>query len=321
MIALGVGFNLGNRFDNDEQPNDINSVRYVIDKFSDKGFTSIRIPVTWYRSSGCVLDDDIFMKKLDNAVDYSIKKGLKVVLDAHHEHWLFDSYDDNDKIKFQNLWTRIAEHYDYIADNRIMYDILNEPHGVFDFNNNNIELYINRTRAINNAGYKGVRKVTKEKVVILEPNEYSVFYNLNKIYPTKYSLPGHGIDKKIAVSGHIYGPTEFTLQDGKTSYFKNTAEVLDFYKKIVNNLKKWHKKTGIQIYLGEFGVGAYPENQSRRNDDRVRAYYYYITKLFLNEGWPISVWCDSGWFRLYDNNGKWLYGLADQIIKAKKEEL
>ncbi len=326
VLALGMGFNLGNRFDNNEKPNDIVSIRNVIDTFVKKGFNSVRIPVTWYRSEGCMIDNADFMKKLNNAVDYSIHKGLKVIIDTHHENWLIHNTDgltDSNIKKFSNLWTRIAQHYDYIPDNKIMYDILNEPHGIFDndISKHNSQLYTNLTRTINEIGYKAVRSITKEKVILVEPNDSGGIYKMSHIYPTKEYLPGKGLDKKIAVSGHLYGPTEFTLPGGKNSYFKNEQDVYNYYVPIVNNLKEWHAKTDIQIVLGEFGIGDYPENQKRRDDNRVRAYYYYVTKLFLNEGWPIFVWCDSGYFKLYDDKGNWIYGLADKMIKAKNEEL
>lgn len=64
---------------------------YYFDDFKDKGLTAIRIPVTWteHTSAGVPYTvDQIFMNRVETIVDWGLKRGFYIVLNAHHEGWL-----------------------------------------------------------------------------------------------------------------------------------------------------------------------------------------------------------------------------------------
>lgn len=90
--------------------------------FSDlkkAGFDAVRIPVTWgghasYTPPYAI--SNAFIDRVDTVVNWGLKNGLFVVLDAHHESWLKDaSVDTSSSVvyadslaRFDSLWSQIA---------------------------------------------------------------------------------------------------------------------------------------------------------------------------------------------------------------------
>ena len=316
LMLLGLGFNLGNRFDNTENPNDIPTVNKLLDDYRIKGYDTVRIPVTWIRGTEEMIRDVDFMTKLHSAVDHSINLGFKVIIDAHHEHWLIDNYTRETKRKFGKLWKQIANEFKDKSNEDVIFDVLNEPHSDFGDAQTKVDsIQSKRTREINEIGYNSIRSISKNRMILVEVNGMSNIYAENGVYPNKTYLPGKGKDPRVAVSLHIYGPTEFCLPDGgNPNYFDTIDQLREHVSKTVDKVINLHKKTGIYFHIGEFGVGY--ENQDKRNNNKVRAWYYYMTLYFMRAKVPVTAWCDSGMFALRSKVGKWVYGLADAMISA-----
>ena len=138
--AMGPGFNLGNVFDNGGNPSTVSSNKSIIDLYVAPGMKHVRIPVSWLQSvSGSTLANTSTGKvdfthsrflELKAIIDYAISKGLYVVINTHHEHWLKDNYDGSAAYdtKFSTLWTDIANHFKSYS-NKLVFDVLNEPEG------------------------------------------------------------------------------------------------------------------------------------------------------------------------------------------------
>jgi len=63
----------------------------MINKLVSKGFKSIRVPVTWHNhliDKKNIIDPN-WMKRVKTIVDLCIKKGLYVMLNAHHDQAAF----------------------------------------------------------------------------------------------------------------------------------------------------------------------------------------------------------------------------------------
>lgn len=131
ITRMGTGVNLGEVFERNDLPRDSSFVSPLLKAYASKGFKSVRIPVTWLSEdrSKCVLDDPIFMKQLDNAVYYSIALGMCVILDIHFEVWILNHYDGSQMYKdtLWTLWQRIVNRYKSIAQENLVYEVLNEP--------------------------------------------------------------------------------------------------------------------------------------------------------------------------------------------------
>ena len=141
ITNMGIGFNLGNTFDlniNSTNPEDIYQ---VIDFYTSAGMKHIRIPTTWMDgfdgdhladNAGNVDFTHARFIQLKAVIDYALDKELYVVLNAHHERWLYEGFNENPGYAnlFSRLWFNIAHHFkDYPQE--LIFEVLNEPQGDF----------------------------------------------------------------------------------------------------------------------------------------------------------------------------------------------
>ena len=60
-------------------------------KFHAQGFTNVRIPVQWDHHTATTPPYKInrtFLERVDEVVDWSLKRGMITVINTHHENWL-----------------------------------------------------------------------------------------------------------------------------------------------------------------------------------------------------------------------------------------
>ncbi len=303
---LGTGFNLGNTFDLKIHSTSLKEVAPLIDLYAGAGMRHVRIPVTWGNPiNGDSLCDDQGKVNLKNSritdltqvVDYALGKGLYVIVNTHHEHWLKDNYDGSSKYneKFANLWTGITTLFKDRSPKLIL-EILNEPDKAFGdwtgpvkpFNPKALAL----TRQINEIGVKAVRKVSPTRIIMVGTNGQGNQSMLDKVYPDAQNLPGGGRDNHLIVTVHTYDPWPFCGQDGSNAKWPGAAAITGPIKAVAVH----GRKIGVPINYGEFGVGRTKGNE--RDTDLVRGYYRLVRKTALAEGMSVTPWDDRGWFGL-----------------------
>lgn len=136
---MGLGWNLGNSLDckGDQWNSGLNSeiawsnprtTKAMFDAVKAKGFTSVRIPITW---TGHIADDgtidSAWMARVKEVVDWAINDDLYVIMNVHHEDWIPDAahYDGESK-RLTNIWSQVAEEFgDY--DYHLVFEGMNEP--------------------------------------------------------------------------------------------------------------------------------------------------------------------------------------------------
>ena len=144
---MGVGWNLGNTLDAHDASKTWTTTEQhetcwnqpvtkpeLMKMMKEAGFSSIRVPVTWYQemdSDGNV--NEAWMNRVKEVVDYVIDNGMYCILNVHHDtgdgatHWIHASstnYTKN-KAKFEKLWQQIAETFkDY--DQHLLFEGYNE---------------------------------------------------------------------------------------------------------------------------------------------------------------------------------------------------
>ena len=93
----------------------------------------MRIPVTWAEH----MDKDViqteWLDRVQEVVDYAYDEGLFVVLNMHHDDYIwFDPQEasfEGDSARLKKIWTQIAERFgDY--DDRLIFEGMNEPRTV-----------------------------------------------------------------------------------------------------------------------------------------------------------------------------------------------
>ncbi len=304
--ALQTGFNLGNTFDLGIHSTSLKDISPLIDLYASVGMRHVRIPVTWGNpvngdtlcdSQGNLNPKHPRIADLTRVVDYALGKGLYVIVNTHHEHWLKEHYDGsaNYNTAFANLWSGIATLFKDRSPNLIL-EVLNEPEKAFGDWSGPVKpsdpQALKFTRLINEVGFKAIRKVSPTRIVMVGTNGQGNHSMLDKVYPTSASLPGGGGDKYLIATVHTYDPWPFCGQDGTNANFPGLGAITGPIKAVAAH----GRKLGIPINYGEFGVGRTGGNE--RNTDLVRSYYSAVRQTALREGMSVTPWDDRGWFGL-----------------------
>ena len=312
VTAMGSGFNLGNTFDLGLHSTQATDIYPLIDLYQAAGMRHIRIPVTWMEdvrgsaladATGLVNTGHPRLAQLKTIVDYALGRGLYVVLNTHHEHWLYKRYDGSPALDdiFSRLWRGIAAQF---ADRsqRLIFEVLNEPQGVFgDWNggtspNPSSARALELTRRINKLGYDAIRAsggLNAKRLIMVGTNGMGNHSQLRLVYPTKADLPGAGADGFVAVQVHTYDPWAFCGQDGSNAAWPGDSAISA---PILAVLGHAHS-LGVPVNYGEYGVGR-KTNISERDTDVVRGYYRLVNSTVLGAGMSATVWDDRGWFGL-----------------------
>lgn len=319
---MGAGFNLGNTFENGFNSTSPEEIKPIIELYIKAGMKHIRIPVTWMEGfDGDALTDqkgninfehNRFLK-LKEVIDFSLSKGLYVVINTHHERGFKEHYDGSSEFnnKFENLWKGIANYFkDY--PQHLIFELMNEPEGAFgDWSggrNPSDSLAISLTRAINKVGYNAIRKtggLNEFRIIMIATNGMGNHTTIEEVFPSKEFLPGNGMDPYLAIQVHTYDPWSFCGQDGSNLEYPGN----DIVKNSIIKVAEHSKLIGIPVNYGEYGVGR-AKNEHERNTEIVREFYRTVVETTYQNGMSSTVWDDRGWFGLIQKdrtNDKWKF--------------
>ena len=162
------------------------------------GFDSIRLPISWTHHTAKTAPykvDEKFFERVDWAVNQATQRGLNIIVNVHH----YDELNADpvaEEARYLAIWRQIAERYQN-QDDRVYFELLNEPHGVF---NEQPELW-NELLA---RALSVVRESNPTRPVIVGP----VGYNSTDQLP-ELRLPD---DPNLIATVHLYDPFNFTHQ-------------------------------------------------------------------------------------------------------------
>lgn len=323
--TMGTGVNIGNTYELAAQNTDPKTIFPIIDMYYSAGMRHIRLPITWRdKFSGNTLADENgnidfnhprFLQ-IKSVIDYAINKNMFIVINTHHEEWLYKNYNGTSNYDniFKNIWTGIASHFkDYSP--LLIFETLNEPQGVFGDYNGGADPYsklaLDYTRRINKVAYDAIRQTggnNAKRLVMVSVNGQGNHYQFSAVYPDVASLPGEGNDPFLAAHLHTYDPWAFCGQTGKNSAYSGATEIL----KGLQATSSHALKLKIPVNYGEWGVGR--ESQTERNSDIVREYYKTMRSGCLSLNMAPTAWEDRGWFGLLTSNGSGGYSFQHNIV-------
>lgn len=331
---MGTGFNLGNTFDGSQNPADFEQIKPIIDLYRAAGMRHIRIPVTWMDgfggdtladASGQLKENHPRLKQLDVVVDYCLGKGMVVMLNTHHEHWLKDHYDGSPAFqdRFARLWTGIARHFQNRSPN-LIFEVLNEPEGTMGSWGGPVKPFdpaaLAKTREINRIGYRAIRGTggaNATRVVAVAPNGQGNQATLAAVYPTVADLPGGGTDPYVMVTVHTYDPWGFCGQDGTLDKKPSTEEI----RRPILAVAAHAKMLGVPVNYGEYGVGR-SKNPEERDTEAVRTYYRTVRQTTTAAGMSNTPWDDRGWFGLVrrapDGRYAFVYDIVPSMLRPDR---
>ena len=105
----------------------------LINQIAAQGYKSIRIPVTWNNHIGNGPNytiDAAYMDRVQEVVDWALKADLYVMINVHHDSWLWISHMENNRnevvAKYNAVWTQVAHRFRNHS-NKLMFESVNEP--------------------------------------------------------------------------------------------------------------------------------------------------------------------------------------------------
>lgn len=283
--AMGIGINLGNTLDAPYEGDWAPAAQQeYFEAFKEAGFHHVRIPATWDNHTAKTAPYKVDTKRMDRTeqvVDWALAQGFYVILNAHHEDWLQQDYDDPDKrARFDAIWTQIAERFKNKSP-RLMLEILNEPEGMTSAQVNDLN---KRILGI-------IRAQNPTRLVVYSGHGFTPLESL-----LEADIPK---DDYLIANFHSYNPWAFAGQC--TRRWGSDQDVADLTA-IYQTAKDWSTEHDIPVMVNEFGAAhndfTQPQNVCELED---RLHYLRThVNLAIEMGIAATVWDDNGSFGIYD---------------------
>lgn len=262
--------------------NPVTNLKMITD-IADRGFKTLRIPVTWYNHMGPAPDykiDDEWMDRVEEVANYAFTNNLYVILNIHHDEfkpdtgrgWIRPTNDQKDSNidQLEKVWTQIAERFKDYGD-YLIFETINEPRAVGtpeEWNGGSQE-HRDNVNAYNLAVVNTIRSTggnnAKRFMMIPQVGAHGFAAVESLVFPND--------DPRLLVSLHDYTPFFFTLSTGDASITEWGSQADK--DQIESHLKAYHDAfvaKGRGVILGEWGA-AVKDNL----EDRLR-YYNFVAE-------------------------------------------
>lgn len=262
---LGRGVNLGNKLESPKgQPWGPRLEAWNFAQAKVGGFDTVRLPIRWHEyteNSAPYAIDAKFMNSVAEALDQALANELNVVINMHHYIPLFED-PQAENAKFLAMWQQIAERFKDLPNERVVFEVMNEPNG---------KLTSELWNEYFQQAYSVIRESNPGRYIMIGSAEWG---GVDAMY--KLLLPA---DDKLIFTVHYYEPFQFTHQG--TEWTKDsdnwcgtrwttTEEEQAFIRKRLDEVATWAKAhNNIPVFVGEFGTYkkcALPEDQVRWAD-------------------------------------------------------
>lgn len=310
---MSLGWNLGNTLDAPDgetswgQPE---TTEDMINKLSELGFKSIRIPTSWGKHNSGAPDyklDKDWLDRVQQVVDWAIDRDMFVILNSHHDNdFYYPSKENGDKAVeyISAVWSQVAERFaDY--DQHLVFEAMNEPRlsgtpNEWNFDSNSIAC-LEAAKIINRCNQACVDAVRQaggrntDRYIMVTPYAASPYSAL----ANEFLLPDD-TSQRLLLSVHAYTP--YNLAMNKSNDFREFDEdskrqIDDF----IDKLNEKFVKNGTYVVIGEMGCTNKGNHRARKEWGE-----YYVSKAKDNN-MPCFVW-DNG----YDSMGEECYALFDR---------
>ena len=315
-----------------------NAERIPFNQYNEQDFANvkslgadvIRLPVRLNDMTSGAPDyrlDPLFLKLLDMAVNWAEKYKLYLIIDNHSFDPVKNTANDVDKVLIP-VWTQIARRYRDRSE-FILYEILNEPHGISD----------KRWGEIQGKAIEAIRSADTKHTIIVGGTDYNSYNKLS-------SIPAYS-DTNLIYTFHFYDPFMFTHQGASWSppmeYLSDVPFPYDLKRMpkihsklrgtwVEGSMKNYSKdaapskllgildmaaafsvERNVPVYCGEYGVFI-PNSPP---EDRV-VWYELITDALDSRKISRTSWDYYGGFGIFNsgNKGDFLSDVNVDIVRA-----
>ncbi|MBR1392815.1 MAG: glycoside hydrolase family 5 protein [Ruminococcus sp.] len=320
---MKLGWNLGNSLEANGT-NDMTSevswsnprtTKDMLRAVRAKGFTTIRIPVTWgnHMNSSNTIDAE-WMKRVHTVVDWAMAEGFYVILNSHHEEWNRPTNANYSaaSVKLKSVWKQISESF-ASYDKHLIFEGMNEPRNYnstheWDGGTQEMRDVINKLNADFVSAVRATGGINATRALMIPTYAASNTY----IAMSALTLPS---DSNLIVSVHAYTPYMFSMNGQKTFNSSMESQLASFFK----DLDSCFVSKGIPVCIGEFGASNY-NNQS----ERVKWAKSFASKAIARKV-PLVIW-DNNYdvnsgdsndsFGLFDRDNLTWYSSGEQLVNA-----
>ena len=290
---LGRGLNLGNTLEPPTEGawNNGPAQEHYFDDYVAAGFSTVRIPVRWDQHMGQAAPftiDAAWLDRVEQVVDWALDRDLYVILNAHHDDWLKQDYDNPTlQARFDSLWSQVATRFQDKPD-RLLFEMFNEP---FD------PMTLADTDDLNARVLPLIRRTNPTRIVLYSGASYS----------SRTQLIAAQVPDDPYVMGyyHSYDPYEFGLL-GQGTW--GSAQDRSQLRSSFDQIAAWSASAGVPVVLSEFGAIRTTDYNSR-----MRFYGAFVAEA-LRVGIPFQAWDDGGDFEIYQRRSRDWNDLKDILI-------
>lgn len=265
------------------------------------GFSHVRIVLrsfAFMNSDGKL--DPAWLATLDTMVKAALDQGMSVILDEH-DHIACAKDAAACRRNLISFWTEIGSRYKD-APNRVVFELLNEPHG---------ELTDEAWNGLLAEVLAVVRKTNPERNVIVGGGHSNGLGSLKDM-----ALPE--ADRHIIATFHYYNPMSFTHQSAPFTSEKwrslsdipwGTEAEYKFLNAEFDVVARWSAATNRPVYLGEFGAF-----DKAPQDSRVK-WNAAVARAAEKRGFSWAYWQFDPDFALYDfSKDRFVEPILDALI-------
>jgi endoglucanase len=303
-FPMGGCVNLGNALEAETEGSWGYSIaRADLARIRAAGFDGVRVPVRWDPHTGpapVYPVNDRFMARVQEVVDQALAEGLRVQLNVHHFEGLVANPDSRaETARFVAIWGQIAARF-AAYDDRLMFELLNEPFGD-QWNSARLE-------ELHGLALAAIRPTNPRRLVIVGGIHWNNIVGLEAYTPPQ--------DRHIALTLHSYFPYEFTHQgadwlgaeaprwDRPWGTQGDIAELRSEMRRAAAVGRRW----GLPVQLGEFGV----INEAPL--DQRLAWLRAMREAAEANGVAWCVWDFGVAFNVYDRaTGRWVPGAREAL--------
>ncbi len=336
LSEIKIGWNLGNTMDSttgklNESPEKYETgwgnaitTQEIIDQVSDAGFNIIRIPISWgehLSSDDTYTIDEAWLKRVGEIVDYCINNNMFVILNTHHENWIFpdNAHFEQNSDELKKIWTQIGNYFEGY-DEKLIFEGMNEPRKIgtaSEWNGGDDEGHevINKLNQVFVDTIRGLGGNNPKRHLMIPTYAAS---STDKAIRAMTIPAG---DDKLIVSVHAYIPYNFALAENGTAEWSDDApSCTQEMDNLFSTLKTTFIDKGTPVIIGEMGAVS-------RDNNAVRAEWskYYISHARA-AGIP-CIWWDNGTYLGGDNafgllsrkSCRWIYrDVVDGLMEGLK---
>ncbi|WP_457030707.1 cellulase family glycosylhydrolase [Kitasatospora sp. P5_F3] len=278
VAQMQPSWNLGNTLDavpNEDSWGNGQTTKATFEFVAGQGYRSVRIPVSWSDHQSATAPytvDATYMARVKQVTDWALASGLYVVLNVHHDSWQWVSKmptdHDNVVARFNSTWTQISAAF-RDEPRSLLFEGINEP----QFDNTTDAQKTQLLNELQTSFHSVVRSsggVNASRILSLTtPAGSPEQAYMDNLYTAITALN----DRQLVAQVHFYSWYPFSVNVAGGTLYDAVAQ-----KGLEDSFAAMHNTfvaRGIPVYVGEYGLLAYPDQFHPSRIERGEALKYY----------------------------------------------